>query len=156
MAVVRAGGAAQAGRWILDASSGRLLRRVAKGSVAAFDWSPDGRRLVFATTSYRGENGRVSGGNLYVVRAAGGPTRLFVRTRGVGAVNPVWSPDGRSIAWVQMRFTAGDVAFRVIPTLWRRSASGGPARRLAILRSPSVEEGYHSVPDLAWQPLPRR
>lgn len=156
MAVVRAGTAAQAGLWLVDAASGRLVRRMVKGSVAGFDWSPDGSRIVFATPSYHAENGRVSGGNLYAVLTDGGRARVFVRTRGVGAVNPVWSPDGDSIAWVQMRFTPGDVRFRVIPTLWRKPARPGPARRIAILRSPSVEEGYHSVPDLAWQALPRR
>ena len=157
IAVLREGSASRAGLWLISAQTGRFIRRVVKGEPASHDWSPDGRRLVYASNASQNEDGKVKGANLFIVRASGkGRARRFVRTTNVAATNPVWSPDGRSIAWVQLRFTAGDVGFDVIPTLRRRRVAGGRVRKLAALPRPPVEEGYYLAPDLAWQPLPRR
>jgi Tol biopolymer transport system component len=158
MAVIRRGSEAQTGLWVIDAKTGHSHRRVAKGLLLSFDWSPDSRSLVFATAyGHDDRTGDITGANVYTVRrdGVGGP-KLLVRTRKVAAVNPVWSPDGRSIAWVQMDYTPGDVAFRAYPSLWRKRVGGRRAQRLAALPSPTVEEGFHTVPDLAWQSRPAR
>ena len=158
MAVIRTGSAAATGLWVIDAKTGHSVRRVAKGSLLSLDWSPDGRSLVFATAyGHDDRTGDITGANVYTVRSNGrGGPKLFVRTKKVAAVNPVWSPDGRSIAWVRMDYTAGDAAFRVYPTLWRKRVGGRTAQRIATLPSPSVEEGFHTVPDIAWQARPAR
>lgn len=158
MVVNRRQSAAQTGLFLIDAATGKTVRRVARGYVLGVDWSPDGRHLVFATTyGHDDRTGDITGANVYTVRADGTQApKLFVRTRKVAAVNPVWSPDGRSIAWVQMDYTAGDVAFRAYPSLWRKSVRSGIVRRITGLPSPRVEEGFHLVPDLAWQARPTR
>lgn len=70
---------------------------------SAPDWSPDGKRLVYA-----------SGGDLHVTTLDRARTRLLVR-RGAA---PAWSPDGRLVAFER----DGD--------LWLVTASGAGARRL--------------------------
>jgi Tol biopolymer transport system component len=142
------------GIWLMRASNGKLIRRVAKGG-GQVDWSPDSKRLVFASNYDREENGKADGGNLYVVRANGkGKPRRVARTGTTALTVPTWSPDGRSIAYVDVRFTAGDVGFDVIPTLRRVPAKGGKSKKLAKLPQPYQEEGFFNLPDLAWQPLP--
>ena len=63
---------------------------------AAFDgwpsWSPDSKRIVFSSN----RNGKVGGGQLFVINADG--TGLTQLTDLSGAlVQPTWSPDGKSI-----------------------------------------------------------
>ncbi len=61
------------------------------------DWSPDGQQIVFAATPtpmIRDERQRV-----YMVPAAGKAWAAISPETSAGA-NPVFSPDGRSIAWV--------------------------------------------------------
>ena len=152
--VVERRGAQGGGLWLISASNGRTLRRLSRGGFEP-DWSPDGRRLVFRSRYLQQEiKGGASGGNLFVVRAdgRGGPRPILRRPR-VADTSPVWSPDGRWIAWVSLGFSAGDVGFRVYPSLWRMPARGGRPRKLGTLPSPDVEEGFFSAPELSWQPL---
>lgn len=84
--------------------------------------SPDGRQIAF---SFRGA--------LYVVDAEGGPARLLV-ANGRRSHSPVWSPDGRSIAFASDVYGNDDV-FIV-------AASGGPARRLTAHSAPEQPTGF--------------
>lgn len=75
--------------------------------------SPDGRRLALATA---GEDGwRVESVDL----ATGGRVTLANLPAGAVAAQPVWSPDGRWLAWPEVRGVFGDPAarttLRVIP-----------------------------------------
>ena len=72
--------------------------------------SPSGQEIAFAFQ-----------GNLFVVPAAGGTARLLVGN-GHHSFAPVWSPDGRSIAYASDVYGNFDV-FLV-------DAQGGPSRRL--------------------------
>jgi Tol biopolymer transport system component len=90
--------------------SGPFRRLVRNGNSAS--WSPDGRRIAF-----------VRKGGIYIVPARGGSARRIVkpgpwvenfgggRVRSHGSALPVWSPDGRQVAFV-------------------RSGHGGEVRRL--------------------------
>jgi Tol biopolymer transport system component len=152
--VLSASRAIGTGLWILDAGTGRPLRRIAKGGLwGAFeaDWSPDGRRLVFNTDYQRDEvNGGASGGNIYVARADGkGKPRRIVHRKHIADTDPTWAPDGRSIVWVEQ-------SFRVRPGIWRMRVPGGRPRLIRRIPHPYVEEGDYYAPKLAWQPLPGR
>lgn len=98
------------------------------------DWSPHGDRLVFARC--RGDHC-----GLFVVRADGTGLRRVYATRG-DLGNPVWSPDGRRIAFVH-------AGIRSI------SARGGQLRTLLPAYWLEGEFSDDSVTGLAWQPLPR-
>ena len=87
--------------------------------------SPDGRQVAFTFQ-----------GNLYVVPAAGGSARLLVGN-GHHATQPVWSPDGRLVAY------ASDVHgnFDVFVV----AADGGPSRRLTT--HSAAEQPVSFTPD---------
>jgi tricorn protease len=86
--------------------------------------SPDGQTIVFV---YKGD--------IYRVPAAGG-TALPLTTHEAHETNPVWSHDGRSIAFASDRF--GNFDIFIMP------ATGGPARRLT----------YHSASELPYSFTP--
>ena len=144
---------ARPGLLVVDARTGKLVRRMMTGGVEA-DWSPDSRRLVFRTRYQQQEiRGGATGGNVYVQRVAGGTARRIVHRERIADTSPVWSPDGRSILFVSLRMTAGDVGFRVFPSLWRVPAGGGRPVKLTTLPETYQEEGFFDPPRLAWQPL---
>jgi hypothetical protein len=143
------------GVWLLDATTGKLIRRVAKNG-HEIDWAPDGRRLVYRTTyEEHAPGGGTAGGDIFTVRVDGRGRNPLVRRKGVADTVPVWSPDGRWITWASLRFGAGGGGPDVRASLWRVRAQGGRPRRLTRLPSPSGE-GLYTSPDLAWQPLPER
>ena len=97
-----------------DGSGHRTLtRRIGDGAADSLAWSPDGRKLLFllehgsaplCAICYR----------LYVLNADGSGlrdlTRKLGRSRGPGpgpASDPVWSPDGRKIAFVRLNTRLG-------------------------------------------------
>ena len=61
------------------------------GEDSAPAWSPDGRRIAFAS-------GRDGNFEIYVINADGSRQRRLTRNTGRD-VGPVWSPDGRRIAF---------------------------------------------------------
>lgn len=87
--------------------------------------SPDGSRVAFTFQ-----------GNLYVVPTAGGSARLLV-AQGHHVSAPVWSPDGKLLAFAADTFGNKDV-FLV-------SADGGPSRRLT--RHSAAETPIAFAPD---------
>jgi len=87
--------------------------------------SPDGRQIAFTFQ-----------GNLYLVPAAGGTARLLVSS-GRHNSAPVWSPDGKLLAYAANVYGNDDV-FVV-------SAEGGPSRRLTYNSAP--ETPFAFTPD---------
>ena len=96
-----------------DGSGHRTLTRLGRdGGVASLAWSPDGRKLLFLVEPFAPRCGYCS--RLYVLNADGSGlrdlTRNLGRSRGPGAgpaSDPVWSPDGRRIAFVRLNTRHG-------------------------------------------------
>jgi len=105
--------------------------------------SPDGSQVAF---SWNG----LDGGNfdIYVKTAAAGtagavpPLRLT--TDPADDINPVWSPDGSSIAFLRKINPENQFKVLLIPAL------GGPERKVADVSIP--ETGWLYAPYLAWMP----
>ena len=81
--------------------------------------------------------------DIYVQQiGSGSPLRLTTDPR--NDYNPVWSPDGRWIAFLRRQSEAGTSELRLIPPL------GGPERKLAEIRVRG--ETFVTPPYLAWCP----
>jgi TolB protein len=122
-----------------------------KRDVLNASWSPDGTRILFEIASASppgntGDSRRQS--DLAVMNADGTGVRRLTRTRAL-ETNPVWSPDGRRIAFTSDRHIRRGERERWSPDfeLYVMRANGGGIRRLT----------RNTVPDLVpdWQPLPR-
>lgn len=98
------------------------------------DWSPRGDRLVFVRT-----RGRYAA--LFVVNSDGsGLHRIYV-VKGNSLDSPVWSPDGRQIA-----FLDGDELHTITPS--------GQGHRVVRRIQYDYEGALSRVEHLDWQPLP--
>ena len=98
----------------LDGSGLRKLVSNASGAI----WSPDRRRLVFSRRFPIGEDFRgdtIYRADLYTVRSDGSSVRPLTRA----AVDPTWSPDGQSIAFLRGDFN-----------LWTMRVDGSGERQL--------------------------
>ncbi len=119
--------------------TGRNLRRITNDTDTDGDasWSPDGRRLVWASGA-----GSSRGSYLWTGSAAGGaPRQVTFELEGEGYedrnddVTPAWSPDGTSIAFSRWNLMGGE--------LWTTRADGTGATLVA-----------HLCLDPDWQRLP--
>jgi|GEM_PF-5877425 len=114
--------------------SGKGLRRITDAKGASPSWSPHGTKLLFAP--WRRGHAR-----LYAITLATGALRI-IRTDGDSPENPVWSPNGRRIAY--NGFESG---------VWSQTLTGRLVRQIADSQY-SSESGHDSYsPD--WQPIPK-
>ncbi|MBL8267996.1 alpha/beta hydrolase family protein [Steroidobacter sp.] len=70
-----------------------------EASVHFFDWSPDGSRLVVGAAPGPGDDDRTLRTRPYLVAAVGSSLRLVAATVGK-LTDPVWSKDGKWLAWL--------------------------------------------------------
>jgi dipeptidyl aminopeptidase/acylaminoacyl peptidase len=91
-----------------------------------FDWSPDGKQIVFSYTGTTNPNAWPSS-DISVADTATGVIHPLVST-GAGEIVPLYSPDGRWIAYL-----AGDNPFTwdLTFTIYVLPAEGGTSRQLA-------------------------
>jgi Tol biopolymer transport system component len=139
-------GSYKSGIWLIDAQTGEFIRRIAPHGFDV-DWAPDGKRLAYAD-AVKKDSG------LFVVRRDGTHRKLLVVQRHHAVSEPVWSPNGRFVAWVGSKVSGVPESPDVEPTLWSVSVRRGQKskRRLIDLETPYVEEGYYHSPELTWLP----
>jgi dipeptidyl aminopeptidase/acylaminoacyl peptidase len=96
-------------------------------------WSPDGRTLAVVLQD---------GGwdNVYLISAAGGAPKPLTRGEQED-LDPVFSPDGKSIAIVSNRLAPEESHIWIVPT------DGSPARPLTHFTTPGVESAPHWTHD---------
>jgi len=101
-------------------------------------FSPDGNHIAFTWTGLKQDNPDVY---VQMIGSSGSPLRLTIDPS--NDYNPVWSPDGRTIAFLRRRWEAGKSELRLIPPL------GGPERKVTEIQ---VGETSAWPPYLAWCP----
>lgn len=124
-----------------------LLACSAKRFISNANWSPDGRQLVLEVATERprgrGEDGQ---SDIAVINADGTGLRRLTRTRAL-ETHPVWSPDGRRIAFTSDRHATRGPFELLGPAfeLYTMRADGRGIRRIT----------HNEVPDLHpnWQPI---
>ena len=91
---------------VLNIESGKI-EKIADFSMAAPDWSPNGKQVVFATSLDLDS----SGNSINIVGSDGKRVRELISPPPVGAWlniarwSPTWSPDGKQILYTQTEFT---------------------------------------------------
>ncbi|MBM4036764.1 MAG: DUF5050 domain-containing protein [Planctomycetes bacterium] len=99
-------------------------------------FSPDGKQVAFSWVGQSQDNTDI------YVKLIGSDAPLRLTTDPADDIQPVWSPDGRHIAFLRTRWSATDEV-RLLP------APGGPERRLAEIHTPQTDIPR---PFLAWTP----
>ena len=113
-------------------------------------WSPDGRRIVFeiatGTPPRTGSRDRQS--DLVVMNADGSGLTRLTRTGALEAT-PVWSPDGRRIAFASDRHVKRGPRERLGRDfeLYVMRADGTHVRRLTRNRVPDLYPNWQALPD---------
>ncbi|WP_396202939.1 S9 family peptidase [Gemmatimonas sp.] len=88
--------------WIVDVAT-KKSEQITTGDYddRQVRWSPDGKRLAFVSERADGDPDRFNNSDLFVVEAAPGTTPVKLTTWAGPDAGPAWSPDGKSIAYLQ-------------------------------------------------------
>ena len=109
---VRVGSPPDSNIWVYDVERGTRTRVTANGTADDPEWTPDGTRILFAWSP-----DQTSNSGIYSKRADGSGEAALVLSSSRGVYTPEPSPDGLSLAYVQMPGAE----------LWIAPAEGEPA-----------------------------
>ena len=112
--------------WIIDAATG-AARQVTSGDAwndTDAQWSPDGSRIAFVSDRTGKEFDEGHNSDVWTIPASGG-SLTKVSTSPERDASPVWSPDGKSIAFVSVEDEDAP------PQLFIAESTGGGTPRLA-------------------------
>jgi TolB protein len=119
-----------------DGSSVRRLTQRADGYIdGSIDWSPDGSRIVYVCRQFNDFQEQLC------VIGADGTGRRVLLPAGWRAIDPAWSPDGRTIA-----FSGWEPTVQGYLHLWGVVPEGGAPRLLSVARNNIHEQ------EPAWSP----
>ena len=94
--------------WIVSTSGGEDPVRLTNGKHDAQPrWSPDGKRMAFVRGGDKDETGKPKPAQIALLSFSGGEARIITDLP-KGASGPVWSPDGKHIAFSSST-TPGDI-----------------------------------------------
>ena len=111
-----------------------------RGDLSDFSFSPDSQELCFTAVTDKVE-ATSTNGDLFLISASGGETKRITTNPGFDG-NPVYSPDGRYIAY-HAQLTAGYESDRWRAMLYDRQSS----------KIENLSEGFdRSAHELAWSP----
>jgi hypothetical protein len=116
--------------WLMDADGSNIVRRTANSRYASVAWSPDGTQLALSS------GGLYSNSIMSIIEVSDTrPDEVVV----YDANQPVWSPDGRRIAFIRPSGDFGD------ETVWVMNVDGTAQRQL-------IPPGDAIDFKLAWSP----
>ncbi|MDE0482838.1 MAG: hypothetical protein OXI67_09690 [Candidatus Poribacteria bacterium] len=124
-------GEKNAGLYVVDIKT-KNITQISDIRMFDFDWSPDGKEIIFLKTEWWIENH-----NLWIMNADGTDTRPWIRlNKTFYPSNPRWSPNGQRILYTEtdLRFRNGgnSVGHAGTYRYMIRNADGGAPRNLAI------------------------
>ncbi len=107
-------------------------------------WSPNGRRVAFAGVRRRTDRSG-NRADIYTISHEGGESHRVTRLG--DAVDPAWSPDGRSIVFTRLQARPEGDLLEVAGSLWAISPRGGDLRRITPTVRGSTDTAGSFTPD---------
>ncbi len=95
--------------YVIPAEGGRPMRVTKEPNVRFFQWSPDGQQIAYVVLQNLFEQAcsAIVCQEIYVANSDGSKQTRLTRTRASNRA-PIWSPDGRHIAFLSDRQAAGN------------------------------------------------
>lgn len=102
--------------------------------------SPDGSRVLYVLARLDDVANEFCS-NVWIASTGGGPPRPFTADEGRDA-SPVWSPDGRWVAFLSTRAGKRMGRKKAVMQLWVMPADGGEARQLTFFKAGVTQPGW--------------
>jgi Tol biopolymer transport system component len=127
---------------IARASSGSRMRNTRLFPSEGFSWTADGERIAFGWFPFARD-----GPHIYTLPAGGGAARPIAGTE--GGFDPVFSPDGRFLAFARLRYRrhGGGREPYIGTSIWLIGAQGGRSRQLTPWRDGLFLQPTSFAPD---------